>query len=258
MSTATIAITFTDPAYRPTAVTMTSLTREDNNANVAYTAAWTDATNGVWTNTFTTPDAGLAYNWRASALINSVGYLLYGTFVDAAPGYVGRYTASDILKRRFGTDNLAAWSDMTGQKNLNETAIEEAIRWGDDEIDGRFGTTLYAVPLTPTGANPLPRQIREWANTYSGWKLYTRRGFADEGVGGMFKKLKEDTDLEIPLYTAGLRRLAYLSYKDGVTSAVSTLEPTLNSLSQNAALYPNSQSRFFGRRFTGQMIQFFP
>jgi phage gp36-like protein len=242
---ATINVTFTGDIA--SAVTLLTLVRSDTGASVSFDAAFTDAGSGTWTRTFTAPATNVTYSytysvtWTDGTTTPSVP----GTVYVPATSYSGRYTTAALLRRRFGTRNVLAWSDTEGTGTEDTTAVQEAIDHAEDVLDAEFNGSVYAVPFTATGA-ALPKTVVNWATELAGYWLYTKRGLEDgDKKGDKLTAMYGRVMGEIRRYRDGWprRTLLGVSMRTGVGSAVTIVSPRARNVSNGAALDPTTQGR---------------
>lgn len=86
-------------------------------------------------------------------------------------------TRSDI-EDLFGTDNLALWADLDGDRDATKIAarIAKAITYAQADLDSRLLGGPYVVPITTS--HPV---ITELTATLAGAWLYSARGQLDAG-----------------------------------------------------------------------------
>lgn len=252
-----ITLTFSATPY-PSAIAFTALTRADNGASVSYTTNWASSGGGaIWTGTFVAPAAGLTYNYSATATVSGVAYPFSYVYVDIATGYAGRYTSSDLLNRRFGSLNIATYSNTAGGDTIDQTSVQDAIQDAEDEIDAYFNGSIYTIPFVATGAS-LPKLIQEWATVKAGWWLYTKRGLRDEKAGGDLQKLKDDVEKQMLMYRAGYpRQLRGVQFSTAASVGAIAYNPDTGSTTDGRTITNrNSQSLIRVRYIEGYGITF--
>jgi len=101
------------------------------------------------------------------------------------------YSTQSDLENFWGSDNIAAWSDLTGGKTADTTRIAAAIAYADKKIDNRFRRqSRYEVPFTTGTDGTYDDQLIDWSAGLAGDWLYRSRqvrrrvrdGEGDEGL----------------------------------------------------------------------------
>jgi phage gp36-like protein len=163
----------------------------------------------------------------------------------AASSYTGRYTDTATLRRRFGTCNINKWSNSEGGDSADDNAIEDAIRWAEDDIDARFAGSPYTIPFAASGA-ALPRTLKDWANVLAGWYLYTKRGLEEDKskTGGKLQALKDAAEAEMRRFASGYpKQLTGVTLRSDASVAVTVVDPEVE-ISTGANLIPTWQNRY--------------
>ncbi len=82
-------------------------------------------------------------------------------------------TVTDI-NNVYGTDNVIAWSDLTGGDTLNTTRVTSAIAYAERYAENKFRASRYQVPFVITGS-ALDPQLVDWVAVMAGDWLYRSR-----------------------------------------------------------------------------------
>lgn len=131
------------------------------------------------------------------------------------------YITQADVEGEFGTANIAKWSQLDNTvATADTTRIAAAIAYAEREIDNRFRTSRYSVPLTGDGATLY--EVKRWAQVLAGVWLYANRGTHDENTEADAYQAKVDgVHAEIDSVLAGQRAIpALLKYSDAPTGPV--------------------------------------
>lgn len=86
------------------------------------------------------------------------------------------YSAQADLNNVWGSDNVAAWSDLTGGGTADTSRISQAIAWADRRIDNRFRRqSRYVIPFTVGADGTYDDQLVDWSAVLAGDWLYRSR-----------------------------------------------------------------------------------
>ena len=202
-----------------TSVTLTNeagtigVIRTDTEASVVTAGtAMTKTSTGKYSHEFDDPAGGLTYTYWYKVVYSGETYYVEDTLTgpsvatgeEAADGsYIGQ---SDI-ESRFGTTNVAKWSNLD---NTTTTAdadrIEAAILYAEDYVENRFRNGPYALPFQAVSGTLY--QLIDWCAKLAGIWLYEHRGLRDENAeGNLLGDMKSDVEREIDNCLAGITRL---------------------------------------------------
>ena len=85
------------------------------------------------------------------------------------------YIDTDDLNNVWGTDNVTAWSDLTGGATADTTRIAAAIAWAEAYVENRFRRqSIYQVPFV-AGTSGYDVQLTNWMAVLAGHWLYDSR-----------------------------------------------------------------------------------
>jgi hypothetical protein len=205
VATATITLDITTtPAEDPASVVLLSLVRVDtgDSVYVSYPQSFTDNGDGSWSHTFTYPAAGVTYahtyrvTWDDGSHDDGAGSI----YVPIA-NYEGDYTDANELRDFISTSGAIHYSQLESSAVEDATAMQQAIEWGEDQVDLRAGGGPYSVPLTFTGGTAAQQAqarltLQRWATVLAAWWLHVKRPIA--GVeASTFDKVKAEVLAEI-------------------------------------------------------------
>ena len=60
---------------------------------------------------------------------------------------MGDYITQTDLEDVFGETNVAAWSDMEGNREVDTNRVTKAIAWGESKVVATLRRSKYVVPL---------------------------------------------------------------------------------------------------------------
>jgi hypothetical protein len=78
----------------------------------------------------------------------------------------------------WGIGNVAKWSDLENNGELDSDRVDRGISWASDYIDDVFRTLQWITPII-TPAAETPTTIRDLCSQLVGWWLYRPRGSED-------------------------------------------------------------------------------
>lgn len=113
---------------------------------------------------------------------------------------MGAYASLSDVQDHWGTQNVAAWSDLGGNNTLDSDRVDRAIANAEADINDRFRGSRYTVPFAP-----VPTAVAEWAAKLAGVRLYQQRGIRDTDVEDRVTAVRERVDQEIADVSAGIR-----------------------------------------------------
>lgn len=121
---------------------------------------------------------------------------------------MGNYISQSDVEGRWGTSNVAAWSQLSNTSVTADTArIDLAIAWAELTIDDRFRGAGYVVPLTPVTA-----VVKEWAAALAGIWLYRARRITDRtgtDTADTVEASGLSAEQEMSMYLSGTRKGAW-------------------------------------------------
>lgn len=87
---------------------------------------------------------------------------------------MGTYISQTDIENVYGTDNVAAWSDLTGGDTANTTRIASAISYAEGFVENYFRVSRYQVPFVQlSGAYDVV--LVDWMAVLAGDWLYRSR-----------------------------------------------------------------------------------
>lgn len=165
-------------------MTIISVIRTDTGASVPASIMAGEAM-GAWVLTVTDPAAGLTYQYSLQTAFGDGTSGVTNGYFTGQTTPVGYYTSYALLCAKYGSDNIAKWSnlnnDTTGPNLAN---VQLGIDTGEDQLNQYWYNSAYNVPLTPLGP-----MIRDWATTTAAYWIYTTRGlFEDDTIGNRLQQ----------------------------------------------------------------------
>ena len=136
---------------------------------------------------------------------------------------MGTYISRSDVETVFGVANVAKWSDKDRDNaEVNADNVAAAIAEAEAEIDDRFRSSRYVVPLT--GTTGTLYTVKQWASRLTGFILYSSRGLAErDKVSERMIGIRDAVHEEIDTYLAGQRSLAAtLAYPEQPTAPIVT------------------------------------
>jgi len=132
---------------------------------------------------------------------------------------MGSYISQTDIENIYGSDNVAAWSDLTGGDTADTTRIASSIAYAERYVDNKFRSSRYQVPFVATGST-LDPQLVDWAASFAGDWLYRsrqiRRRIDTEGLtSAVVERVRE----EMAEALAGQIRLGVAEKADPMPSA---------------------------------------
>lgn len=180
---ASTTLTYPPPTY-PTLVTIISVVRTDTGANVPATILAGDAM-GAWVLTVTEPQAGLTYAYSLQTAFSGGVTGITNGFLNGTATPVGYYTSYAQLCNKYGSDNIAKWSNLNNDTvGPNLANIQTGISVAEDQLNQYWYNSAYNTPLTPVGP-----MIQDWGTTGAAYWIYTTRGlFEEDNIGNRLKQ----------------------------------------------------------------------
>jgi len=115
------------------------------------------------------------------------------------------YATQSDIENVFGKDNVAKWSNLEGESDIDTIRIAAALAYAAEDIENRFRNGKYAIPFSP-----VPVVIKHWVSTLAGLWLFESRpdykNAREEQIAG-FKDMRDNLDIEIEAYVSGQRQL---------------------------------------------------
>lgn len=130
---------------------------------------------------------------------------------------MGTYATQSDLESVFGTVNIAKWSQLdatTDNTTADTVRIAAAIAYAESEINDRFRTSRYQVPLVANST--VPRSLVHWVCVGAGLWLYRSKNMdASSDQASTYESMELRVNDEINSYLSGQRELDCVSKSNG-------------------------------------------
>jgi len=134
---------------------------------------------------------------------------------------MGDYITQTDLEDVFGETNVAAWSDMEGNREVDTNRVTKAIAWGESKVVATLRRSKYVVPLQAASGSTLDPIVTNWMAVYAGHWLYMHRQIRANEDNTRTEKLKEETDNEMKEIMTGMANVDLKRIDDRATTAPS-------------------------------------
>lgn len=127
------------------------------------------------------------------------------------------YATQADLQTRFGTDNVAVWSDVSNSGTADAARITVALALASQRIDDLLRGGPYVVPLVEL-TSEASRRVVEWCTVMAGYWLISGRGLGENVAIDDIKTLHDDVVSDIRASMMGENRL-YMQAVDSMPTA---------------------------------------
>lgn len=119
---------------------------------------------------------------------------------------MGTYISQSDVENKFGTTNVAKWSQLDNAVEEADTdRIATAIAFAEELVESMFRGGRYAVPFSGTCL-----VLKDWCAVHAGKWLYSNRGSAapaSQSDADRFNAMAEEADAQIRAAAGGSIKL---------------------------------------------------
>lgn len=131
----------------------------------------------------------------------------------------GAYIAQSDVEDVWGETNVAAWSQKDpASTTADEDRIEQAIKWGEQQIEDLFRGGEYLVPFAGNDSDGL-RPLKDAMAAKAGWWLYRSRGLRSTDQTDRVLMVVQEADRAIQAYLAGPAKLNAVKARSDMPTA---------------------------------------
>lgn len=174
----------TPPLATVVSVTLTSLTVVSTGTPVTLPSppTFTPIGGGNWSIAFTEPTQGLVYNFAYSILFSTGQTSTNGGTVVGTAAAAGWYSDQAGIVERFGSYNVAIWSNLDNVNGNNSGVIPVINVAQVQQCINSSDAAINLLAATYNRQTPVPKSIQQWPSLYdlacydAGIRVYESRG----------------------------------------------------------------------------------